>query len=529
MGRHYYLERLALGRSPFVHGLAHDASEGHNGSPVQTQSSEIEPQRSQQYNDKGRPINPATEERNRNLRHAQNAVLELVGAVESEEHDKEVKFARIREERERVLKEEDERGEELQVVEAAISSATIYFPDAMFSRILAELYPTSEPFADAIFSELGTSGNRTSTVLNLIYPSLTARVVCAILEMASGAAAAELITWLQIRLMKRFKRNKRLNMLANGLCESLLTVIDVALLPLKYHELVQTLGLAPTRPLLPGWRAFLPNDPASPHGFLWRPMVGNGPLSYVTSPAVMILAWTFLTRSQDNEYPVANQFTSFKYPAVNTAQSLQSTFDNKRPNALDQLLHNFYLLRQSVMHSLGYKLREKEANKLHNHVTPLEINYDPTPYPLVHRSNDRGPCYHRSTKLALMSARFLAERIDSFISRIWTLPIEAAMLKTVARSYLSSSLPKTAFAVAVMHNSVLAGHVTPRDLGSRLSKIGLGIALYCTIEAGVFFAVHGLARWQGIKYFNWGYIHDPTQYTATIGDITYTRTPPSAS
>ena len=82
MGRQQYLERLALGRSPFQSG---PATTNHANTQSQRQPAEAVNSTgasTQQYDSKGRPTNPATEAQNAKLRHASNEVLALVGVVE---------------------------------------------------------------------------------------------------------------------------------------------------------------------------------------------------------------------------------------------------------------------------------------------------------------------------------------------------------------------------------------------------------------------------------------------------------------
>jgi trimethylamine:corrinoid methyltransferase-like protein len=83
MGRQQYLERLALGRSPFQSG---PATTNRGNTESQRQQSTETPNDTgaslQQYDSKGRPTNPATEAQNAKLRHASNEVLALVGVVE---------------------------------------------------------------------------------------------------------------------------------------------------------------------------------------------------------------------------------------------------------------------------------------------------------------------------------------------------------------------------------------------------------------------------------------------------------------
>lgn len=82
MGRQQYLTRLALGRSAFQEPTPPaQPAEPTLESNTDTDSPSSPPN-TQQYDNKGRPFNPATDARNAALRKAQNDVLAAVGVCE---------------------------------------------------------------------------------------------------------------------------------------------------------------------------------------------------------------------------------------------------------------------------------------------------------------------------------------------------------------------------------------------------------------------------------------------------------------
>ncbi|KAK0902387.1 hypothetical protein LTR57_019682 [Friedmanniomyces endolithicus] len=113
MGRQQYLTRLALGRSPFLeatneqHADVKVDQDGHDASKTEEPAYRGY---TQQYNSKGRPINPTTEARNAEMRRAQNSVLALVGVVESREHSQRESEVELRRANEELREAEDGTG-----------------------------------------------------------------------------------------------------------------------------------------------------------------------------------------------------------------------------------------------------------------------------------------------------------------------------------------------------------------------------------------------------------------------------------
>ncbi|RMY31425.1 hypothetical protein D0866_07303 [Hortaea werneckii] len=170
MGRYEYLSRLALGRSPFE-----TIDRRNDGSSMQADDGEsTEPEGSvqsvhgtQQYNSKGRPINPTTDLRNAEMRKAQNSVLELVGVVERRErseHSSEMKFRYIHHARQTVLAAEHETGEGIEsLIQLLIAPLTTWWSDCLIQRCLVGLYTAEEPFASIVSSmwqTLRTGGSK---------------------------------------------------------------------------------------------------------------------------------------------------------------------------------------------------------------------------------------------------------------------------------------------------------------------------------------------------------------------------------
>lgn len=533
MGRQQYLERVALGRSAFEDPDTEAEVDRENGTPrtqVAIDSDGGDSTRSgQQYDSKGRPINPLTEERNAALRNAQNAVLSLVGVVESKDESdrlEEAKSRPIREARERMLENEHQRGEDLSVLAPFLHRALTWWPDTLLARVQAGLYASSWSFADILLHELGAARhNGLKSLLLALLPGMAAHAACTVLDALLCGALVEVIGSLENRLNRKLNRRASRKYLKIGttiVMEVLCGAVSVVLLPLEYHAETQRLGLAPAWPLLPSWRVFLPTMPSSTHGLIWSPKTKPSWLGMLSSPALLLILQKSLTRYQGEESPLASQFTTFEYPAVNTpVSSVRKPDIGKDP--LGRFLYHGYLLRTRILKWSGWNLvsvperpqRRSEATQL-----AAGTNLAGNQVEKTSSSNNVDEMHrvYRSTSLSELPTKYLAERIDVCLTGILMLPFESMLLRAIARSYLTSPLPKTSLTMATMHNyyspfggGPLGGLASAglsitawRDVGSYLSKLGLSLALHYSTEVGIFFFLYRVHRWQGLRNFEWG-------------------------
>ncbi|KAK3715296.1 hypothetical protein LTR37_007263 [Vermiconidia calcicola] len=504
MGRQQHLERLALGRSPFEDLAEVTEQSGADSATSPVLQAQAGQHSEQQYDAKGRPFNPSTEERKQATRNAQNAVLALVGVVESKNESAqldETKQRHARKAQEDILQRENDRGEELELVE----------------KFLHGLYSSSRSFAEIVVRELDAAGHGgLGNLITVLLPGLPARLACALAEMLLYGMVAEVMNRGSIELTKRTRKMKRarhIDMAMDVVCEVLFIAIDVALLPLKYHGLAQTLGLAPTWPLLPSWRSFMRTDPSSIHNYIWHPAIDILVLNPITSTAALMLIWTYLTRNQDEEYPIGNQLTNFKYPAVTEPIHAEPP-KHLRRDPLGWIFHHGARFRAKTLNCLGWKI-VKIPPYLPRASKPLQSNY--LPQNAVDRESrspgpDQTSAVFRSTSLAMHPAKYLGERIDNFLSRLITLGFETMVLRAVASSYLAASVPKTPLASEALRNYYSGEAILPlgrslaswHEAGFYVSKLGLSLALHTSTEIGIFFALYGLVRWQGTRSFYWG-------------------------
>ena len=550
MGRRLYLERLALGRSAFEDPVLEPSitsQEASEDSTAVASSQQNDEDYQQQYDNKGRPIKLSTEEINRSMRNAQNAVLALVGVVESKDDSDsraKEKYRLLHESREAILAAEQERGEEVEALTGLIHRISTWWPETLTSRIQAGLYSTTLSFTHVVRQELGAAklgGYR--GLLAVAFPGAPTYLAYTVTKTLLCGSVAEGMGLLQEKLGRRFSRHKmrlRVHTIINVACDILFLTIDVALLPLQYHAEVQALGLAPAWPLLPSWRVFLPPGISPAQSFLWSSPFRVPVLGRLCSPAIMLLLLNYLKRDMGDEKPIASQFTSFRYPTFNARPN---TAPRICRDQLGAVLYHCYALRRGLLRWFGWKLE---------YVTPVtrpdkgyENNYlfeqglatwnDNEP----HSDNDEHehlPHFHRSTALAHGPVMYLAQRIDNCFVKLLMLPLESLAMKAVTHSYLASTLPKTALAItATSHYYSPFGRglvgsirslVYSSDAWKRtfnyLSKLGLSLSLQCATEIGVFFALYTFTRWQGVRNYNYG--NAMPRNVGQMGTIIY-RTP----
>ena len=559
MGRQQYLERLALGRSAFEdpHPDPGSFNQEHSTSqaPVAENPTYSQLHRGgyqQQYDTKGRPINPATEDRNARMRNAQNAVLALVGVVESRdnaERSSEMKFRYIRQAREETLKAEQDRGEDLDLVLKILHTIVCCWPDALTARVQAGVYSSFTPFAAVVLKEIRSGMHRgLGGFFATFLPGAPAMLASALLRLLYLAVVGEgemrLLEWLiQQRYLRRVAV-KRVYRILEVVSEVLFLAVDIALLPLDYHATAQQLGLAPAWPLVPSWQSFSPSSPASFHRFIWKPFIAIPVLRHVCSPAALLIMRTVLKRDQGDDetqgdetegeqVPLAGQFTSFRYPAINAPPS---NIDRPylRQDPLGWILFEAYLVRHRALQWYGWNVRYVKHSRSEKY-TNLENNHVPRSSRSTSRDDDQSLSddeddglhhAHRSTALAHMPAHHIANYIDGFLTRLLMVPSDSLVFRAVACSFLASALPKTALAISA-GSSVYApfgggplarlSHISGsiwESQGARnyLSKLGLSLALHSSTDIALFFLVYRIARWQGKRNFNWG-----QAITANIG------------
>lgn len=531
MGRQQYLERLALGRSPFQELTAPAESSNENWLEQSTNAAtEINGDQSpdQTYNSKGRLINKRTEERNAAMRDAQNAVLELVGVVESRDASDRVEEAwnqSLRKQWERLLDAEQERGDDLNMVLEYLHRLLTWWPEALIARVQAGLYSTSQSFADVLLHDTGRIRALGASVSFAVFlPGIVPHAVCTLADALLCGALVEGIGHLQTHIGKSSNRRrvpKWLRITAMVVSEVLCAAVGVVLMPLEFHAETQRLGLAPTWPLLPHWRAFTPTDSSSSHRFLWTSSIGLPRFRLLGSPGLLLIVLRSMTRYQDEETPIAGQLTPWEYPAANR-RAERITPPDVQDEPFAWILYQGYIARWKILRWLGWTLEQTTPFP----DSPYQNNTQATQLPVVFaedRSSDASEwCMwlhgkYRSTSLSMQVTKYLAERIDHLFQKLLLLPLESLVARAVTQSFLTTTLPKTSLALTAaqvayspfsggpLGDIMLHGSNVPAwtAAGSYLSKLGLSLALYCSTEIAITFLIYKVYRTQGIHNFNW--------------------------
>ena len=545
MGRQQYLERLALGRSPFQDPAPTSDSPNQDQpgqSTVSASSQHGDEPHEQDFDNKGRPTNKLTEQRNAALRNAQNAVLALVGVVESKDACDAMEEATNRTRRklwETKLEAEQERGDDLNMTLEYLQRLLTWWPEGFVARVQAGIYSSSPSFGDVLLHEFRrTRGNDTALVLATFLPGVLPHALCTLVDALLCGALVEGIGQLQTYLGKSTKKRRVpqwLRISAMVVSEVLCAAVGVALMPLEFQAESQRLGLAPTWPPLPPWRAFLPTGPLSSHNFLWTSTIGLSRFRLLGSPGLLLILQRSLTRYQDEDTPIAGQFTSWEYPAVNYFMSDVGPEFTKDPftwifyqglgftkDPFIWILYHGYILRCKAIRWLGWELEQvtmypEDLYQNNRMARPRNLDVpDDDSTVSSEIGAPRGGRY-RSTSLSMQPVKYLAERFDHFFQRLLILPFESLVVRAVTQSFLATSLPKTSLAVAAMHvayspfgGGPLGGIVKATSnaaawnvAGGYLSKLGLSLALCCSTEVVIFFIIYRTYRRQGIQNFDW--------------------------
>lgn len=531
MGRQLDLERLALGRSAFQDLPADGEASNlvlHNAiDSSETDQPDGETYK-QQYDSKGRPINPATEERNQTMRNAQNAALALVGVVERKEtSDRDLEA--LQKARYRVLKAEHETGEYVDVVATVLSLALTWWPDILTARIEAGLYAGSMSFTDIVMQDLALaqySGGQ--DLIDTVFAGLPLYVLCLILrntlrEIMRGGIG-RLQGWLDKRL--RHGSSQRVNHALKSAFGIIVVAIDITLLPLQFYADTQKLGLAPPRPLLPNLGILLPGNPNSVHSFIWTSNASMPAVAILSSPAVLLLLQNFMRSGQDESDQQEGILFSTKLSALDcppiNQPALTAAHWGIHLGPINKLFHQGYLIRSRILEWFGWDLEYIDANPRYgkeyenNHV-PWPVSAYDKDQSTMSSESDASRRYYRSTMLSQLPAQYLADRMDELFTRLLLLPWEITVRRRVAASMLSSPLQQTSRSVPLAQNifspigsgpvgllqSSGLSFVVWQEIGSYISKLGLSLALNCFTEVGIFFVIYRLARWQGIRNFGW--------------------------
>jgi hypothetical protein len=528
MGRQQYLERLALGRSPFQSGPATTNQSNTESQSTKTPNSTVVS--TQQYDSKGRPTNPATEAQNAKLRHASNEVLALVGVVERKDSaDAQIQLDTTlrRAAREHLLILEDNRGNEWSAGLDVISWFVLWWPTALVRRIQIGIYSPDLSFTQILSLEASTIlGNGWRGALLGLLPGTGLAILHKVLWQISALVAEETIGYLQNLIVAsnlRRKTAKRLIKSLTLLMDVLYVLLDIILLPLETYALARQLSIAP--PTTP-WRPLLTTHLPS----LFRStFTTSAPVTSIstflaTSAAPHLLAYNLLTRDPSPSAPAFSDMTSFRLPSVSEHDTTaRSHWPNPPPSPYDPfaaILRQTRAIRQRFLRAVGWDVHEQQMpGATHGWETDAQIL---APRDREDMDADVQLVAHRSTALARLPATWLGMRADMFLLRLLMLPVESAAMRKVADFYVSSGMPLARGVVGTTGINQMASTTMPglwslitgragrENFGvvmRRLSQLGLSVALTVGVEVVLFGAVYALARRDGIAQFGWKRLH----------------------
>ncbi|KAM3415071.1 hypothetical protein BST61_g10206 [Cercospora zeina] len=508
MGIRQYLERLALGRSAYQDVEAEQPLR-HAGPSSSISAQEVTGHEyDQQYDSRGRPINPAIEEFNAEQRKAQNAVLALVGIVEKKEEIEQssgLRYRAIQEARRTLLRDEQDRGEVLEYVVYAATFLFHLWPDAFIQRVQIGLYDSSRSVAEILSTEsaeMYRGGMRWSLAKR--FPGGVASVVHALtrvgLMVAAEYVVGELQDWVMRSKLSR-KTRERVHKGLEHVLQGLIAGICVVLMPLEYYAAAQRLDLAPALPTLPRFPSFFPARYAgSFHRHIWNGRPGSRMMGLITSPGAFLFIYRMLFYdATDSVFPVFHLITDFKFPDVNDDPA-KVTRPRFQRDPVGWVLYQCYFLRVRFLQRSGWSIIKRNENRA------LRDNDEANIRPV---SAGKATPIHRSTILAQLPVQFVADAVDGLLCRIINLPFEALMMRTIAANFLASSHEKTI--VGMMSASRLyappgGGPLTrgSSGLGQYMSRIGLSLALSLTLDVVIFHGIYNSVRRMGVRYFDWG-------------------------
>jgi len=146
MGRQQYLTRLALGRSPYQEPIQEPKSDDEILEILQSSSatriSVMTDSHGQQFDYKGRPVNPAAEARKSETRRAHNTILCLSGVLEDRKTTTsrlQTEARALRQEHHDLTETEDDTGQIMDGLLFACHSILAWLPNCFVLRYQADL------------------------------------------------------------------------------------------------------------------------------------------------------------------------------------------------------------------------------------------------------------------------------------------------------------------------------------------------------------------------------------------------------
>ncbi|SMR54997.1 unnamed protein product [Zymoseptoria tritici ST99CH_1E4] len=491
MGRRHYLTRLALGRSIYEDGDAE----------VPTNPSEDSPAPGhyvQRYDSKGNPTNPETEAFNKSMIAAHNDILALVGVVERKDRDvrqSEQHRAALREHRQRLLIKEQDHAELIDYLLLPTRFFSHLYLDGLLQRLLVGLYPPSFSFSTILLTELRLvcKAPTVRLVLATAFPALGDVISYVFVRVPLLIAAEHVAGRAQTRISSsRLPRKtaRKLYTAVAFLYEAALLAVDILFLPTDYHTTTQRLRLTPALPLFPSWSFVSPFSPASFHASGWKPLSASSVLNRLISPpAIILLTRRMLQQDPFNDditdeerLPFALSLTSFRTPSL-TADPNLTPKPGFRDDPLGWILYKNWSFRRKLLHWAGFRGKDVD------HLQPSPPQRRATEDLEGRRRRELATASSNDTpSLPLVLPSFLNESIASWTATLFSLPIEALLLRSIAVSFyrLRGYSPDAAGAMTILPRFDM---LTLRGVMTYTSRIGLCLALHAMVDIGIFAAL----------------------------------------
>lgn len=522
MGRIEYLTRLALGRSAF--------QELEIESHPRTVKQEVESQEAadgrrdpaqtvyiQQYNSKGRPINPPADASRAEQRRAQNEVLALAGVLERTdkartEADARAKGLIIASDRE----QEDRLGERLDMVADMATSIATHYPNILLKRCLAGMYQPDMPFAAILARDFHSV--RTGDLGNAV------RVLCPDLDLivVHFALGLRLAPYLQ---RAAYALEKRL--LTSGLPPETLKIYfrmaetsywalavgtEIALLPLVHYWECTQLGLTPRMPLRPLAHCLLQYSGRF-FAHVWQRELRTRSVWLYSSLSVLLADSIEIGTGE----PATARIAAWSKYEVLKDLSPSGRQTQRRPGVVSdpcgRILYEVETMRNVFMQWLGWNGKDSSVHPNPNAFAETHSGGSGTA-----DSNARSS--HRTSSLARLPARRLGLLMETLLGRILLLPLESLLLRCSARAFVqvaglcrvgpmtgSPYVPSSGVWVGGVMSvgpAAAASWVRSGRWASSFSKVGLALGLLVGVEAALYGGVYMATRSHGIDRFGWG-------------------------
>ncbi|KAJ5614251.1 hypothetical protein N7528_007905 [Penicillium herquei] len=299
MGRQAYLNRLALGRSPYE---APEVGTIDPSNPVRRVSQIHSDDYMQQYDSRGHPVNPESKTLGRELRRAKNDILSTMGIVVSGED----RNANASNEQQKInqIAAENDFGLVITTLDQIFVFFSTWWSSSLTGRILAFKHYTHAPLLDVIRSERGSTG-----VFGFYCAGIPAWAVSSTLAIARDNPLKRLFVTIRDYVLG-LTGNGSLTLSIRASFGLLYSVARSSVLIFSIeaymYSMLQTLSLVPSN-TLPSLKLLIPFGETSlfrlPHlpRDLSIPSIGGFFIQLLTSPGVLTYVYAFHLRPELEE------------------------------------------------------------------------------------------------------------------------------------------------------------------------------------------------------------------------------------